>query len=380
MMMRNKKIIAGALVFIIAILAIVFRDPVNEAVGLWLLHYSDPAANLVLGKALSVSDKNIIYAQEEQDVYSSEQVEVNVLNGPDKGQDLSLADYSVISENPDQGIAPGEILLLLPGTPYQVLDVYRLPALLLIILLFACAVIWLGGKRGLFSLFGLTASLFVLAGFFAPQLLGGANPIVVGLGGSIVIILLSQYLAHGFGRVTSIAVVGTIVTLFLSVGISVFFVHIANIIGLLSQDVVSLKLVYGQVNFQSLLLVGIIIGMLGILDDTTIGQSVGVDEIRKANPSLGFSELYKRGMTIGKQHIASLVNTLALAYAGAFLPFFLVVVANSSNLYPTGLLSINAEFIAEEIVRTIAGGFALILAVPITTALAAYWASKKKEG
>lgn len=378
-MIRNKKIIAVVFIgIVIAVVMAVFHDPINEAVGLWLLHCSDPTGNLVLGKALSVSDKNIILNEEEQDQYSSEQVEVNVLNGPDKGQDLSLTDYAVIGENPDEGIASGELLLLLPGTQYQIVDIYRLPALLLIILLFVIGVIWLGGKRGVFSLFGLGASLFVLGGFFTPQLLGGANPIIIGLGGSIIIILISQYLAHGFDRITSIAVIGTIITLFLAVAISVVFVHIANIVGLLSQDVVSLKIIYGKVNFQNLLLVGIIIGMLGILDDTTIGQSVGVNEISKADPSLGFSELYKRGMIIGKQHIASLVNTLALAYAGAFLPFFLIVVANVYNLYSPGLLSINSEFIAEEIVRTIAGGFALILAVPITTALAAYWGSKRK--
>ena len=377
-MMRNKKIIAAVLIgVVVAAIAIVFHGPINEAVGLWLLHYSDPQGNLVLGKAMSVSDKNIILNEAEQDQYSSENVEVKVLNGADRGKEFSVIDYLVIGENPDVGILPGEILLLAPGVQYQIIDIYRLPALILIILLFIAGVIWLGGRRGFFSLLGLGASLFILMEFFTPQLLGGGNPVVIGLAGSIAIVLISQYVAHGFSRVTSIAVVGTIITLFLSVGISAIFVHAANIIGLLSQDAVALKLTYGKVNFQDLLLVGIIIGMLGILDDTTIGQSVGVSEISKANPSLGFVELYKRGMTIGKQHIASLVNTLALAYAGAFLPFFLIVVANAYSLYPPGLLSINSEFIAEEIVRTIAGGFALILAVPITTTLAAYWGAKK---
>jgi uncharacterized membrane protein len=377
--MHKKKILAAIFigVVLVATTLIVFRNPINETVGLWLLHYSDPAGNLVLGRAISVSNKNIILNEEEQDQYSSESVQVSVLNGPDKGKEIAATDYAVIGENPDVGIAPGEMLLLLPPAPYQILDIYRLPALLLVILFFIVGVIWLGGRRGLFSLFGLGASLFVLAGFFAPQLLHGANPLVIGLAGSIAIVLISQYLAHGFDRVTSIAVIGTIITLFLSVAISVLFIQMANIVGLLSQDAVSLKIVYGAVNFQNLLLVGIIIGMLGILDDTTIGQSVGVNEISRANPSLEFIELYKRGMVIGRQHIASLVNTLALAYAGAFLPFFLIIVANVNSLYSPGLLSINSEFIAEEIVRTIAGGFALILAVPITTALAAYLRTRK---
>ena len=285
MILKKKTIAIIVAVLVVASVAIAFRDSINETVGLWLLHYSDPAGNLVLGKAVSVSNKNIILNEEEQDQYSSEDVEVKILNGTDDGKELALTDYAVIGENPDVGITPGEILLLLPGAQYQIIDIYRLPALLLIILLFIIGVIWLGGRRGLFSLFGLAASLFVLAGFFAPQLLHGANPIVIGLAGSIMIVLVSQYLAHGLDRVTSIAVIGTIVTLFVSVAISVLFVRAADIVGLLSQDVVSLKIAYGAVNFQDLLLVGIMIGMLGILDDTTIGQSVGVNEIiRRIHP------------------------------------------------------------------------------------------------
>ena len=183
--MHKKKTLAAIFigVVLVATTLIVFRNPINETVGLWLLHYSDPAGNLVLGRAISVSNKNIILNEEEQDQYSSESVQVSVLNGPDKGKEIAATDYAVIGENPDVGIAPGEILLLLPPAPYQILDIYRLPALLLVILFFIVGVIWLGGRRGLFSLFGLGASLFVLAGFFAPQLLHGANPLVIGLAG-----------------------------------------------------------------------------------------------------------------------------------------------------------------------------------------------------
>ena len=121
---------------------------------------------------------------------------------------------------------------------------------------------------------------------------------------------------------------------------------------------------------------GIIIGALGVLDDVTTGQTAAVDEIHKANPALGFKELYFRGLSVGHEHIASLVNTLALAYAGASLPLFLIF--KVSNDIPFWV-NLNSESIIEEVVRTFIGSSALILAVPISTFFAAYFLGKDKS-
>jgi uncharacterized membrane protein len=116
------------------------------------------------------------------------------------------------------------------------------------------------------------------------------------------------------------------------------------------------------------LLGGIMLGVLGVLDDITTAQSAVVDELKRANPSLPFKELYKRGLSVGREHIASLVNTLFLAYAGASLPLFMLFTVYRDQ--PVWFL-LNNEVISEEIVRTLVGSVCLILAVPITTALAA---------
>jgi uncharacterized membrane protein len=112
---------------------------------------------------------------------------------------------------------------------------------------------------------------------------------------------------------------------------------------------------------------------LGVLDDVTTTQSATVEEIKRANHSLSFRELYKGGSSVGREHITSLVNTLFLAYAGASLPLFLFFTTN--NPQPIWV-TLNAEFIAEEVIRTMVGSISLILAVPITTFLAAYFFSK----
>src|SRR5690606_33787223 len=108
-------------------------------------------------------------------------------------------------------------------------------------------------------------------------------------------------------------------------------------------------------------------GALGVLDDVTTAQSATVQEIHRANPKLDARELYRRGISVGKEHIASLVNTLALAYVGASLPLMLIFTKVDLPLW----VSMNSEFLVEEIVRTLIGSASLILAVPITTYLAA---------
>ena len=115
---------------------------------------------------------------------------------------------------------------------------------------------------------------------------------------------------------------------------------------------------------------GIIIGVLGVLDDITTAQAAVVDELLKANPKLGVGELYRRALSVGREHIASLVNTLVLAYAGASLPLLLLFTANKE--YGFWVIA-NGEFLAEEIIRTLVGSSTLVLAVPITTILAAWW-------
>jgi len=155
------------------------------------------------------------------------------------------------------------------------------------------------------------------------------------------------------------------------------FVEGSQLLGLGSEEAMFLQLDPSlTLNLQGLLLSGIIIGTLGVLDDVTASQAAVVDEISKANESLGFKELYKRGLSVGHEHIAALVNTLFLAYAGAALPLFLLFYINKTQ--PLWVI-LNGELIAEEIVRTMVGSSALVLAVPITTALAAYFIPKYRN-
>jgi uncharacterized membrane protein len=124
---------------------------------------------------------------------------------------------------------------------------------------------------------------------------------------------------------------------------------------------------------RGILLAGIIIGTLGVLDDITTAQAAVVEELHLANPSFDAKGLFKRGSSVGREHIISLVNTLVLAYTGASLPLLLLFQVYER---PTWLI-LNSEIIMEEIVRMLIGSIALALAVPLTTYLASWYYANK---
>jgi len=260
------------------------------------------------------------------------------------------------------------------GVQYTVTDFYRLPSLLFIIGLFVVVIMVFSGIRGVTALAGLGFSIWLLLYYVVPSIAQGADPMTISLISSVVIAGIALYLAHGFNRRTTLSLVSTLITLSLSVVTAISFVSVTRLFGLGSEA--SIDIQYGalkDVNLKGLLLAGIIIGALGVLDDITTAQTAAIEEIHKANNTLGFHELYLRGMSVGREHITSLVNTLALAYAGASLPMLLLFTVYQQPLWVT----LNSEHIVEEVVRTVVGSFALTLAVPISTLIAAYWYGQK---
>ncbi len=247
---------------------------------------------------------------------------------------------------------------------YLMGEPYRLDILIYFLILFVITVLVFGGKDGFRSLFSLFGSFAVLIIFLLPMLLEGHSPVFTIVGFASVILALSMYITHGWNRVTHAAFIGTFITIIIVIILSKIGVATANLSGFASDEALYLNINSGgTLNISGLLLGAIIIGVLGILDDISITQSAAVRELFASSPSSSKREIYNRAIRIGREHVGALVNTLALAYAGASLP--LLMLFYQSALPISTIL--NREIFATEIIRTIVGSIGLILAVPLST-------------
>lgn len=251
---------------------------------------------------------------------------------------------------------------------YYFADFNRTVPLIVLVGLFVGAAIVFGRASGLRALLALAASLLALIWFVIPAVLHGGSPIEVAIVGSAFIMLVVLYVTGGLNIQTTVAVLGTMVSLALIAALAWIFVQATKLTGLADEDAVFLASAASNINLQGLMLGGIIIGSLGVLDDMTVTQVSAVWELRRANDTYDARALYRAAERVGRDHIASTVNTLVLAYAGASLP--LLIYFTQSQLHLRQILT--SEVIAVELVRTLVGSIGLIASVPITTALAAY--------
>ncbi|HWS58941.1 MAG TPA: YibE/F family protein [Actinotalea sp.] len=258
-------------------------------------------------------------------------------------------------------------------------DYSRTLPLAVLALAFAAVVVGVAGLRGLRALIGLALAFGVIATFVLPALLDGSDALLVGLVGSSAIMFIVLPLAHGFSRRTTTALLGTMAGLGATALLGALAARAAHLTGLSTEESYRLAMLTGQLDgtgLRGLFLAGVVLAGLGVLNDVTITQASAVWELRAADPDAGRRGLYTGGMRIGRDHIASTVYTIAFAYAGAALPILLLL-----EVYQLPLLrTISSGVFAEEIARTLVGSIGLVLAIPLTTIIAAAVALTEAPG
>jgi uncharacterized membrane protein len=258
-----------------------------------------------------------------------------------------------------------------PQERYSFQSFDRTRPLGLLLGLFVAGVLLLSRARGLGSLASLGLSLVMLVTFTLPALSEGAAPLPVAMVTAASIMAVTLYLSHGFTTQTTVAMVGTLFALAATGLLGSLFTRLGRFTGLGDEGGQYIAAINTEIQVGGLLLAGLVIGALGVLDDVTVTQTAAVWELADADPDASRAGLFMRGMRIGRSHVASTVNTLALAYVGAMLPLLLVF---STIALPFGV-AVSQELVAQEVVRGLVGGIGIVLAVPITTAVAAFVAS-----
>ncbi|MDQ0775893.1 putative membrane protein [Streptomyces aurantiacus] len=315
---------------------------------------------------------------QQQDSGTCKKATVRVDTGKDKGRTFT----EIVQPDSSRQLKQGQevIVAYAPDAPkelqYSVTDVNRKFPMALLAGIFALVVVVVGRMRGVMALVALAVSFLILTFFILPAILQGSNPLVVAVVGASAIMLIALYVCHGLSARTSVAVLGTLLSLLLIGLLGSLFIDWAALTGNTDDNTGLIHGLYPSIDMSGLLLAGVIIGSLGVLDDVTVTQTSAVWELHEANPTMGWRGLYRAGIRIGRDHIASVVNTLVLAYAGAALPLLLLFSIAQSSV---GAVA-NSELVAEEIVRTLVGSIGLVASVPVTTALAALVVSADRPG
>ena len=380
---NSDRLLRGVLLLLVAIVAagILFAPP------------ELPPPGEAAGEALSFSEQRTmegrvtrILAEDkiglEGGAQYIQQVEVEITSGALAGQTVQVEHGGMYLASRSSLLKCGmrvvvERMIGPAGERFYVSSIVRRRPIWVLGIAFAVVSVAIGRWTGVRSLIGLAFSVLVLVRFVLPRMLSGQDPVAVSIIGALLLMAPSLYVVYGWKSKTHAAVLGMSVSLLFTWLLAALFVSWTHLTGFSDESTAFLVVATEvELNPRGLVLAGIILGTLGMLDDIAIGLASAVFELAGANPDLPWQELFRRSMVIGVDHFASMVNSLMLAYVGASLPLFLLLMIYQE---PLGF-TLNRELFVEEIVRTLVGGIGLMLAGPVTSLIACWLAKRGGAG
>jgi uncharacterized membrane protein len=300
---------------------------------------------------------------------------VEVVGGPFQGEVLVIENAHTGHPAYDLHLEPGDLVLVWAEvTEGRLVNAYltdyaRDQHLVYLAAGFVLALVLIGGLKGVKAVLTLGITGLAIVGILLPLLLKGHNPIVLAVLVSAAVVAVTFVVIGGLGVKTLAATLGTVGGVVVA-GVIAFLVGTgAQLTGFGSEEATFLLYIPQETefDFRGLLFAGIIIGALGAVMDVGMSVASAMEEVKRANPSIGPVALLRAGMNVGRDIMGTMANTLILAYTGAAIPLLLVFMA-----YDTPFLKIiNLDLIATEVVRALAGSIGLILCVPLTALAAA---------
>jgi uncharacterized membrane protein len=286
--------------------------------------------------------------------------DVAAVEGPTGADSYEVGDEVVVTRFTDPGGADGMAIIS---------DRWRIPTLATLALAFAAAVVIIGGLRGARSLVALALTIGVVVKLAIPLLLRGADPVLLAVGGGGLVTIATLLLTEGLSRITLAAALGTVAALVATAVLAAVFTAAAAFTALQGNEEIAflIPLIGDRVDLEGILLAGTVFGALGVLDDVTVTQAATVEQLHRARPEASRGGVIGRAMQVGRSHIAAVVNTLVLAYLGASLPLLLLFALGGQD----PLMVVNGEIVAVEVLRALIGSIGIVMAVPLTTVVAA---------
>lgn len=318
----------------------------------------------------------------QESMFTEQIIKVKIMSGKYKGKVMEARNSLSGSKGWDLIVKPGDkVVLYMTEENGQISEVYiadmaRSAYLNYLIIGFILSIIIIGGIKGIKSLVALGFTILAIYKVLLPALMKGYAPIPVTVAVLVIVTLLTMFIVGGITRKSVAATLGTVGGVIVAGLIAMYIGDLAHLTGYATEE--SRMLLYVdnfKVDMKGLLFAGIIIGALGAVMDVAMSIASAIDEIKKANPGLSKAQLIRAGMNVGRDIMGTMSNTLILAYTGGALPLLLLFMAYNTP----GIRIFNAEMIATEIVRAVAGSIGLIFSVPITAVIAGILSEAEKQ-
>lgn len=293
---------------------------------------------------------------------------VNILTGKEAGGEFTI--YNTLSKGHNiEAVLGGKYIFSIryESGKKKVVWLYsynRIPLLISLLALFILLVLIVGGRKGLNSLIALSFTGVMLLFVLVPLILRGIDPIFLSIVILSIVTCVSFFLISGFSRRSFIAIIGTIGGIVAAGTISLIASKIAHLSGInmeKGEQILYIAEDFG-IRINGFLFIAILISSLGAVMDVAMGITSSLEEIKKHRPTITGRDLFNSGMSIGRDLIGTMINTLILAFAGSSFTLILMI----SGLSMSFTQFINIPLISIEIIQGIAGSIGIILTVPLT--------------
>ena len=300
---------------------------------------------------------------------TKQKVQIRLLGGEFKGETIELE--NMLTGNPyyDIKLKKGSRVVLHAESlydeiSYSIEDVKRSGTLVWLSVLFCGLLIYVGRKKGLYSLVSIVLTIFLITNCLSPMILFGIKPIVASILVCIVSTAVTMYLVGGFNAKSTSASLGAILSLLFASILSSIVMITAQLTGFTGENSMFLYTAHPELDFVAITISTMVLATLGAVMDVAMSISSTINEIYETDNTKTIHELFVSGMNVGRDIIGTMANTLILVYMGGSLPLILL----SGNIDWNKFINLNQ--VVTEVASALIGSIAIVICVPFTALVA----------
>lgn len=296
-------------------------------------------------------------------------IQVRLLTGEFKGETVELD--NMLTGNPYYDIKLKKNTKVIlhaedngEGVEFSIEDIKRSGNLGWLSLLFCGLLIYVGRKKGFYSLISIGLTVLLITHALSPLILIGINPVLATILICIASTAATMYLVGGCNAKSTSAVIGAMLSLLFAGLLSYITMFTAHLTGFTEENSMFLYTAHPELDFIGITISTMILATLGAVMDVAMSIASTINEIYITDNTKTVKDLFISGMNVGRDIIGTMANTLILVYLGGSLP--LLLLAGNIDLQKF----INLNQVVTETASALIGSIAIVICVPFTAVAA----------